>query len=170
MGVNVYDRKKNSDLSFDRNWWYWRPLWAYVQEVAGDLVANIDGDYNSGEGFENAEQSKELAKKLRASVDSGYALAWQNKRQAELDQIPNLPCEVCHATGIRTDAVGVHYGMPWQELNAENAEKFGRPRGYCNGCQGSGEKEPSEKWYVFDAEDVAEFAEFLENCEGFQIC
>lgn len=40
----------------------------------------------------------------------------------------------------------------------------------CNACQGTGKVRPAETSYSFDESDVREFAEFLENCGGFEIC
>ena len=170
MGVNVYDRKDGSELSFDRNWWFWRPLWAYVQNVAGEMVADIDGDCNSGDGFETAEESKALAKVLEESITSGEVIRWAKAREAELANEIWEDCDICNGTGIRTDYVGIQQGMPWKPLNEEQAKSLDRPAGWCNACQGKGEKMPVALWYHFDPECVKELAQFLNACEGFRIC
>lgn len=39
----------------------------------------------------------------------------------------------------------------------------------CNACKGTGKVRPFQTSYSFDESDVREFAEFLENCGGFEI-
>lgn len=74
-----------------------------------------------------------------------------------------LPCDLCQGTGIRTDEIGVQHG-----LNVPRDPITGK--GGCNGCQGTGRRENWGKSYPFSVENVREFATFLRECGGFEIC
>jgi hypothetical protein len=60
--------------------------------------------------------------------------------------------------------------MPERELSSEMASLTGRTHGFCNGCSGEGKTDAWETNYQLDLDDIKEFAEFLENCGGFEIC
>jgi hypothetical protein len=81
-----------------------------------------------------------------------------------------LDCDLCNATGIRADQVGVENKMPERELSAEMAILLGRDKGWCNACNGVGKKESWDTNYEVELDDLKEFAEFLLNCGGFEIC
>lgn len=61
---------------------------------------------------------------------------------------------LCHGTGKRTDLVA--------QANPHLKER-------CNGCRGTGQREPYDKWYRFSLEHLAEFGRFLSDCGGFEI-
>jgi hypothetical protein len=60
--------------------------------------------------------------------------------------------------------------MPEKELSEEVKILTGRTMGWCSGCDGVGTRPNWETNYFVDAEDIAEFAKFLEACGGFEIC
>ena len=60
--------------------------------------------------------------------------------------------------------------MPERELSPEVQLLVGRVYGWCNACNGIGTKPSMMGDYPFSAENVKEFAQFLIDCGGFQIC
>ena len=60
--------------------------------------------------------------------------------------------------------------MPEKELKPEVQILVGRTHGWCNGCDGVGTTESWLAGYPFSEENVKEFAEFLMDSGGFQIC
>jgi DnaJ-class molecular chaperone len=152
MGVDVYGKMATSERGsyFRNNWWYWRPLWAFVQEVAGELVADVDGDNNSGQGLDGAG-SATLSEILLKRYYDGTAKRWQDERQAKLDALPQVECHVCEGLG-KTKKLG------HDEMTT------------CTICGGAGKVDDWQTSYPFDVENVKDFAEFLADCGGFQIC
>jgi hypothetical protein len=172
MGMDVYGKKATAEVGeyFRRNVWGWRPLWAYVENCHPEIASLVEhGNSNSGDGL-NARKSKLLATEIRNNLADGTAQTYITARNLYLSELPKTTCELCEGTGIRTDAVGLEYGMPERELAPEVAIITGRTQGFCNGCSGEGTKEAWETNYYLDQEDLEQFADFLENCGGFEIC
>lgn len=171
MGMDVYGKMPKNEVGeyFRRNVWGWRPLWDYCVDNFPELVGEVSGHYNDGDGL-NADGSLELAKLIRAQIKDGSAQNYIQERNNHLASLERPACDLCQGTGIRTDAVGVENGMPTRALSPEMSMLTGRTHGYCNGCQGEGKKDAWETNYGLDLEDIEEFAEFLENCGGFEIC
>jgi hypothetical protein len=171
MGMDVFGKAPRSTTGeyFRRNVWGWRPLWQYVQESHGDIVANVDGDTNSGDGLGD-EASVRLGKAILFDVDNGSAHVYVSLREDYLKNLEREQCTICNGTGIRTDAVGVEMKQPERVLDPTQQIVLGREKGWCNGCDGAGDKEPWETNYGLDLDDIIEFAEFLLDCGGFEIC
>lgn len=171
MGMDVYGKNPKNDVGsyFRRNVWGWRPLWDYCVYNYNDLVGEVSGHTNDGDGLGN-EGSLELARRIKEDLVSGKAQEYIDQRNKAVSELPKETCELCKGTGIRTDNVGVENGMPDRELEPELAIITGRTKGWCNGCGGEGEKESFATWYSLDLMDLSEFAEFLENSGGFEIC
>lgn len=171
MGMDVYGKAPTSETGkyFRRNVWGWRPLWNYCEDNHHDIVAGVDGHSNSGDGLD-ADGAIALGKALLADVDSGAAQAYVDARNATIAQLPRAECTLCNGTGIRGDEVGMQHGMPIRTLDVTQQVVLGRIHGWCNGCDGMGDKENWEASYFLDLDDVAEFAEFLLDSGGFEIC
>jgi hypothetical protein len=60
--------------------------------------------------------------------------------------------------------------MEDRELEPDIAIIVGRTKGYCNACQGVGKEENWNTNYFLEEDDIKEFAEFLADCGGFEIC
>jgi hypothetical protein len=150
MGVNVY-AKNIGAKSFDRNWWWWRPLWEYTQHIGGDLVAHVDGGTNSGYGLD-ANKSCDLADLLDASLKDGTFSAWVIKRNDRLANLPQETCHVCKGTG--------------------NTVKYGDDEfTQCTICKGTAKVPAWETNYPSpDSDDIAEWVKFLRFSGGFSIC
>ena len=84
--------------------------------------------------------------------------------------IVDTPTMVTVLTGIRSDTVGVDNGMPTKELSETDAIILGRTHGDCNACHGHGKVQHFATNYPFAVDNVREFAEFLIECDGFEIC
>ena len=171
MGMDVMGRKPKSEKGeyFRNNVWWWRPLWNYVEFIAPDLVGDVNGQTNDGDGL-NAPESEELSKRLLVSLENGACKKYEAEYNEHLSQLPTEPCKWCETTGIRRDSVGLENGMPTKELSSEVASMLGRTHGWCNGCDGMGWSPNWETHYPFSQDNVKEFAEFLAESGGFSIC
>ena len=172
MGMDVYGKKPSSRTGeyFRRNVWGWRPLWDYVENQHPEIAELVQyPQSNDGDGL-GARDSKKLAKLLMADYESGKVEEYVVERNRKLAEIPMDECDICDSTGIRTDEVGIENKMPEKELDPDVSIILGREKGWCNACQGLGKREPIQTWYYLDSEDVKQFAEFLAECGGFEIC
>lgn len=172
MGMDVYGKNPVNETGqyFRRNVWGWRPLWNYVEEMHPEIAELVKYGYsNDGDGL-GARNSKKLAKLLREDIFRGVVDTYVETRNKYLSELPKETCSLCEGTGIRTDPIGVEYGMPDKELPLELQIMLGRTKGTCNGCNSEGAKEAWETNYYLEADDISEFADFLENCGGFEIC
>ena len=172
MGMDVYGKNPKSEKGryFRRNVWGWHPLWGYVEDVHPEIAELVQYAHsNDGDGL-NATKAAELARLLIDDFESGAATQYVADRNKALSELPLEDCDLCGSTGIRTDEVGTKAGQPEKVLEPEVAIILGRDKGWCNGCGGSGKTAPWETNYYLDEDDVVEFAEFLKDCGGFEIC
>lgn len=174
MGMDVYGKNPNSEKGeyFRNNVWWWRPLWDYccgvAEEVIGESLAE-SGHYNDGAGLDGI-MALALAEILREELSSGRTAQYEQKHREYLASLPREDCDLCGATGIRTDAIGEDMGQPTKELPTEIQILTGRTHGWCNGCNGIGTRESFGMSYPFSEENVREFADFLAESGGFSIC
>ena len=172
MGMDVYGKKPANEIGeyFRRNVWGWRPLWGYVDDVHPEIASLVEYGYtNDGDGL-NAKDSARLAKLIREDLALGRAFEYVEARNKRLSELERPVCELCSGTGIRTDDVGRNNGMLERELSPEMAILTGRTHGFCNGCSGEGKTNAWETNYYLDLDDLEQFADFLDNCGGFEIC
>lgn len=172
MGMDVYGKNPANEAGsyFRRNVWGWHPLWGYVEDTYPEIAELVENAHsNDGDGL-NAEDSLKLAKLLMSDFTSGKAEEYVAERNQALSELPFEECRICEGTGIRTDELGVQSGWPERELPADIAIIVGRTKGSCNACGGVGKQENWATNYYLESDDVKEFAEFLENCGGFEIC
>jgi DnaJ-class molecular chaperone len=154
MGFDLYaqDAKTEEASYFRNNVWWWRPLWSYVIDM--NLVTDEQaerGSYNDGYLIDR-EQAMRIGIKLKHLISQGHTKEYEDKRQAELDALPQEKCELCHGTGTRNDK-----NTQFKDMK-------------CNACSGKGEKESFEKNYPFSVENVEQFAQFCIESGGFTIC
>lgn len=165
MGMDVYGQNPTSEVGsyFRNNVWWWRPLWSYCEHIAPDLIPkDNEGHLNDGWGLD-AEGARALAQKLKEELDSGRCAEHAESYQRELKALLREPCDLCNGTGVRRDEIGLEHGFP-EKLNPYTGLK-----GWCNGCDGKGDKPPFAANYPFSTQNVAEFANFLEASGGFEI-
>jgi len=172
MGMDVMGKNPTSERGayFRNNVWSWHPLWSYCETMHGKIAGKVKyGHSNDGDGL-NAEDAAKLGQALLEDIADGTAQGYEQDYYAHLASLPFQDCNWCGATGIRTDDIGVSMGMPTAELPEEVAIIVGRTHGTCNGCRGAGQVESWEASYVFGVDNLREFAEFLIDCGGFEIC
>lgn len=172
MGMDVYGKKPLTEVGeyYRQSVWGWHPLWQYVEMYHSEYAEKVKyGHSNDGDGLE-AEDSSQLSLALKQDLITGLAKQRLDEWQKELDELPMETCDLCEGTGIRTDEKGKEFGLDKKELSAEESERLGRRIGWCNSCSGVGKKEPFVKNYSTSVEDIREFADFLADCGGFEIC
>jgi hypothetical protein len=172
MGMDVYGKNPTNEVGayFRRNVWGWHPLWNYCETVHSEIAGAVEhGHSNDGDGLDGTA-SVELGNAILSAIADGTAQRYIDERNAYLANLPRLDCELCNATGIRTDEIGVQNKMPEYKLSAELAILLGRDKGWCNACSGEGKKESWETNYEVELDDLKQFADFLLNCGGFEIC
>lgn len=172
MGMDVYGKAPTNEVGsyFRRNIWGWHPLWGYVEDTHPEIAELVQYAHtNDGDGLTKSKSLK-LAKLLQEDLANGFVDIYISERQMALSRLPRTTCNCCEGTGIRTDLVGIEHKMPEQELSPELQILLGRTHGTCNACRGEGQQEPFELSYRLYREDIEQFADFLENCGGFEIC
>lgn len=193
MGMDVYGISPKSEKGeyFRNNVWWWRPLWDYVCEVEPKCL-EISGHYNDGDGIKNAEGAIDLANKLLAEITSGRTATYAKEREEFLNAIPDVTCEVCNGSGWivpKSDAQNAEFldyvqGMvnsgqvvsvsgdegDFMEAMKQGVQAQIKEPKKCGGCEGKGERRPWDTHYPFSVENVQEFADFLLDSGGFEIC
>jgi hypothetical protein len=172
MGMDVYGVNPKSEKGsyFRNNVWWWRPLADYCIENHSDIAEKCElWHSNDGDGLD-AESAYALAERLFDDLRNGKVAEHERTYNEWRASLPREACEYCNCTGIRNDKVGVENGMPEKKLKPEVQILVGRTHGWCNGCDGVGTTESWMAGYPFSEENVKEFAEFLVDCGGFQIC
>jgi hypothetical protein len=172
MGMDVIGLSATSEKGeyFRNNVWWWRPLWDYCLNEHDDIAGQVEhGHSNDGDGLD-AEDSRILGLRLMEDIKAGRVDEYKTNYDLVLSELERVPCQLCNETGIRTDAVGIDHKMHEKALDEVNAIILGRTHGTCNGCNGYGTQAHFATNYPFDVDNVREFAEFLIDCGGFQIC
>lgn len=160
MGFDIYGADPGTEEGkyFRNNVWWWRPLANYCLEVAPDVTeACPHWHSNDGAGL-NAEDALALADALQAELDAGRTETYARRYASRLEAMPNEPCTICEATGVRKEPPETGAG----DLMNGGVE--------CNACDGEGYCRPFVTHYPFDVDNVREFVTFLRGCGGFSIC
>lgn len=157
MGMDVYGVKprNKSGEYFRANVWSWHPIADYLTSIAPDLMGTIQYLHtNDGDGLPG-EAAIHLADILDAEIESGRTAEYIEAQRLIHEATPSEPCDFCDGTGTRRDAVGVANGFD--------------TRGWCNGCDGTGQVRPFATSYSFTLEHITVFAVFVRNSGGFEI-
>ena len=161
MGVDIYGTVNEDRLNdrhedgkeapyFRSNWWYWRPLWDFLYEHAGDILTAREhelGHYNCGPLLDS-DKTRAIAKRLRSLITDGSVGNQEALAHADQAMTEEVPCVYCEGTGTRKDMI------------VENG---------CNACQGNGKIKPMTSWHTFSSKTVEDFCQFLEKSEGVTI-
>lgn len=152
MGMDVNGKAATAEVGkyFCRNVWGWHPLWdacLYFGSVIPG-IKDVLGHSNDGQGLD-AAKSRALAQFLRGAVANGRAKIYCSVRDHLLASMSDERCTLCSGTGRRDDAIMV---------------------GKCNGCGGKGSTKPWLANYYLNTDDFTEFAAFLQDSGGFEIC
>ena len=156
MGFDIRGKNPTNKAgeSFRNNIWWWRPLWEYCHNVAPDIITKEiynAGRYNDGREVDS-EETLRLADRLQTLIDEGSTEAYRVNRETEIAALPDEMCMICGGGGKRAEP-------PWTGPGPVT----------CNDCRGTGKRRPWVKNYLFDVENVQEFATFLQSCGGFEI-
>ncbi len=157
MGMDVIGKDPESPKGeyFRNNVWSWRPLWDYCLDVGGDIIPAdgvMAGQFNDCWGLD-AEPARKLGRRLHDKLNTGHTKKYAAERKHRLDNLPDEACSICGGTGRRAAPPKTGPGtMP------------------CNGCRGTGKSRPWATEYPFAEDNVREFADFLEDSGGFEIC
>lgn len=165
MGMDVFGKNPTDEVGryFRNNIWWWHPLATFLTETYPDLTAACTHwQSNDGDGLD-ADDASTLATALQRDLDTGVVARYAEQREEALAALPMHECDLCDGTGVRTDEVGRAYGYDKPRDTRTGA-------GGCNGCDGTGKVAPWITNYPFSVENVADFADFLRSCGGFQIC
>jgi hypothetical protein len=150
MGMNVSGLAPRSEIGehFDRSVWWWQPLWTFCEQVAPDIIPEDNhGHFNDDWGLDDPG-ALALAGRLQETLDDGYVAYYEAERKAQLEALPDEPCDFCDATGKRTWSSG---------------------ESMCERCKGTGIARPWITNYPFCEQNVRDFAAFLRECGGFAI-
>ncbi len=74
MGMDVYGLKPKTEKGeyFRNNVWYWHPLWDFCDEVAADLIEDVEGDGHTNSGFVVPDfNALDLGTRLKNALDEG---------------------------------------------------------------------------------------------------
>ncbi len=158
MGMDIYGKAPASTEGeyFRNSVWWWHPLAEYITDSHPDLAAACTlWHTNDGDGLD-ADDAAALADALTEDLNNGAVALYEAERSVQIAALPRETCQLCAGTGTRSDDIGVQMGFT--------------ARGWCNGCDGLGDREPWAASYVFDVANVAEFAKFARASGGFEIC
>ncbi len=171
MGMDVYGLAPATINGhyFRRSVWGWHPLAELCIALAPGLAGRCAHWHtNDGAGLDDSD-ARALGQCLKAALGNGRVADYVTRRDRKLAALPAQRCTTCNGTGIRHDAIGHNNGM-----NVRVIDEPGHPRhgetGWCNGCNGRGSERPFETHYRLSTKDAEEFAAFLLDCGGFQIC
>jgi hypothetical protein len=155
---------------FRNNVWWWRPLAELCCFLAPDICSACEHwQSNDGDGLD-AEGAAQLGAVLEARIKSGEVAAYVRARDKHIAGLPHEPCDLCNATGIRTDDIGRAAGHPERIITEPADHPRLNQKGWCNACDGRGTREPWDAHYPCNVENVAEFAAFCKASGGFSIC
>ncbi len=157
MGMDVYGKNPENETGryFRASVWGWHPLAEYLTEVAPDLIGKVTYLHsNDGDGLGQAD-SVTLASALQRALTSGHTRRTCRRRMQR-----SPPCPASRASSARERAHG-----PIRSASASGT----RERGWCNGCDGKGDREAWEASYSLSTALVREFAAFVRHSGGFEI-
>lgn len=182
MGMDVYGLKPKTEKGayFRNNVWYWHPLWDYCCELSPELTSKVEsGHDNSGDGL-NAVDSRKLGFAVRDSIEDGSAEIYITEYYCEINALLDSPCYCTRnpldlndspkgITLLLQDLLGSLNTTSTKVMEIPDIEKKD-PNPECNTCKGTGSQPNWNRSYHLNLENIQNFAEFLIDCGGFQIC
>jgi hypothetical protein len=175
MGMDVYGLKPKTEKGayFRNNVWYWHPLWDYCCQLSPELTSKVEsGHDNSGDGLD-AVDSRKLGFAVRDSVQDGSAEIYITEYYCEINALDDPPC-FCTKTpqsniAVLQDLLDSFQITSTKVMQLPDTEKVD-PNPDCHTCKGSGIQPNWNKSYHINLENIQNFADFLIDCGGFQIC
>ena len=162
-------RQENKGVYFRNNWWYWRPMWDFVNEKCNDL---IDQElYDKGHG-NDGDVDQELAIDISKRILTKEVLDEAKRKQEEYDKDAKPKQEfnelLSKAGKLYFDEIIKPMYPDKKNLVPADLEKL--------------DKDAYKKWdalifglqygetsYPFSWENVQEFGEFCAQSGGFEI-
>lgn len=186
MGMDVYGLKPKTKVGeyFRNNVWYWHPLWDFCCFYSPELTDKVqDGHSNSGDGL-NAVDSRKLGFAIQESIANGAAQKYISEYYVYLETLSKDVCFCVKKTASSltdllkslTDIQLVFQENSSLEQSYDSTgpipfpKESSSPNPDCTNCNGSGEAESFLKNYNITLENIQNFANFLVDCGGFQIC
>lgn len=165
MGMDVYGIKPKTSKGeyFRNNVWWWHPLWTYCCYTCPELTNKVEsGHDNSGDGLD-AVDSRRLGFIIQESIASGAAQEYVDEYNKDTATLPDEPCFCVKESLMEIFTISGDIPFPKSSGNK-------KPNPECHTCSGSGMQRNWNANYHIDVENIQNFAEFLIDCGGFQIC
>ena len=171
MGMDVYGLKPKTQKGeyFRNNVWWWHPLWSYCCHISPELAGKVqNGHDNSGDGLD-AVDSRKLGFIVQQSVTSGAAQEYVDEYNKDTATLPDEPC-FCVKQSLM-DVLAMSADTPFVEVSGIlKSSENKTPNPECKNCKGSGMQRNWNANYYIDVENIQNFAGFLIDCGGFEIC
>lgn len=165
MGMDVYGVKPKTSKGeyFRNNVWWWHPLWTYCCYTCPELTNKVEsGHDNSGDGLD-AVDSRRLGFLIQESITTGAAQKYVDEYNKDTATLPDEPC-FCVKESLM-DIFTISEDIPFPKSSGNK-----KPNPECHTCKGSGMQRNWNANYYINVENIQNFAEFLIDCGGFQIC
>jgi|TARA_R100000482_G_C5128183_1_gene150069 hypothetical protein len=152
---------------FRNNWWYWRPMWGYACGLGiehGVITQEVEewGNENSGKEV-NGKTAKKWGELILWDIAEGNPREYEEEYMREYKLAQEHNNNIDKALEILRELVRAETGDPdivpndYPEEHAKSWQELWNKRNH----QGS---------YPFSEENLKEFAQFMIESGGFQIC
>ena len=161
--MDVYGLKPKNPKGeyFRNNVWWWHPLWDYCCQTCPEITLRVtNGHDNSGDGL-GSVSSRKLGLRIQELIKNGSAEKYITEYYDHLNALPDEPC-FCVKESI--------FQIFSEEILLPKSLGNKDPNPECKTCKGLGVQPNWNKSYHISLENIQNFAEFLVNCGGFQIC
>ena len=161
--------QENKGVYFRNNWWYWRPMWDFVNEKCNDL---IDEElYDKGHG-NDGEVDQELAIDISKRILSKEVLDEAKRKQEEYDKDAKPKQEfnelLSKAGHLYFDEIIKPMYPDKKNFTPADLEKLDKDA-YKKWATLIFDLQYGETSYPFSWENVKEFGEFCAQSGGFEI-
>ena len=165
MGMDVYGLKPKNPKGeyFRNNVWWWHSLWDYCCYACPEITDKVkSGHDNSGDGL-GSTSSRKLGLRIQQLIKDGSAEKYVTEYYNHLNALPDEPCFCVKESMFQIFSMSEEVLVPKSLGNKD-------PNPECKTCKGLGMQPNWNKSYNISLENIQNFAEFLVNCGGFQIC
>ena len=162
-------QQENKGVYFRNNWWYWRPMWDFVNEKCNDL---IDEElYDKGHG-NDGEVDQELAIDISKRILTKEVLDEAKRKQEEYDKDAKPKEEfnklLSKAGHLYFDEIIKPQYPDKKNFTPADLEKLDKDA-YKKWATLIFDLQYGETSYPFSWENVKEFCEFCAQSGGFEI-
>ena len=173
MGMDVYGLKPKNPKGeyFRNNVWWWHPLWDYCCQTCPEITLRVtNGHDNSGDGL-GSVSSRKLGLRIQELIKNGSAEKYITEYYDHLNALPDEPCFCVKESifQIFSEKESI-FQIFSEEILLPKSLGNKDPNPECKTCKGLGVQPNWNKSYHISLENIQNFAEFLVNCGGFQIC